>query len=249
MVHQLKHQEYRDALGIHNNEIESVTISNTMGSGKIHYRNAQNKQQNFQIGTHIIRENHKHRNSFQYYSRQLSYYWNKWQTDNTFVNDPHLTQQNIRDYYEQLDSIYEKYSHLFQTINDNVIYNRYLDHQKQFVSNYMHWAINFVINNKSEIAIHLDPLSQLPCLLTMDNPLGDYRPFTGGELLLNEYAWVADYGPKDVILFRGDKTWHMVLPTQGKPIKHKPHVRASQIFFSNMPDNTKHMYTEKRKLI
>ena len=25
--------------------------------------------------------------------------------------------------------------------------------------------------------------------------------FTGGELLLNENAWVADYGPEDVILF------------------------------------------------
>ena len=113
----------------------------------------------------------------------------------------------------------------------------------------MHWAINFVINNKSEIAIHLDPKSQLPCLLTMDNPLGNSRPFTGGELLLNEYAWVADYGPEDVILFRGDKEWHSVLPTQGKLIKNKPHIRASQIFFSNMPKNTKHKYTENRKFI
>ena len=78
MIHQLKHQEYCDALGTHDNEIESVTISNTMGSGRIHYPNTQNKLQNFQIGTHIIRENHKQHNSFKYYSNQLTKHWNKW---------------------------------------------------------------------------------------------------------------------------------------------------------------------------
>ena len=157
MIHQLKHREYRNALGTHDNEIESVTISDTMGSGRIHHRNAQNKLQSFQIGTHIIRENHKQHNSFKYYSNQLTKHWNKWQTDNNFVNDQQSTKQNIQNYYEELDFIYEQYSHLFHTINDNVIYNRYLDNKKQHVSTYMHWAINFVINNKSEIAIHLDP--------------------------------------------------------------------------------------------
>ena len=81
----------------------------------------------------------------------------------------------------------------------------------------------------------------------MDNPLTKYRPFSGGELLANEYAWVADYGPKDVILFRGDKTWHTVLPLQTKPIKNKSHIRASQIFFRNMIN--KDMYMEERILI
>ena len=78
----------------------------------------------------------------------------------------------------------------------------------------------------------------------MDNPLRDYRPFSGGELLINEYAWVADYGPKDIILFCGDNAWHSVLPIQSKPIKNKSHIRASQIFFRNMVN--KDMHQEKR---
>ena len=73
------------------------------------------------------------------------------------------------------------------------------------------------------------------------------RPFRGGELLANEYAWVADYCPNDAILLRGDKTWHSVLPIQSKPIKNKSHIRSSQIFFQNVIDIE--MYAEQRILI
>ena len=181
ILHQLKHQRYRNSLGINDNPIESLSISETMGSGRICYRNSQNKSKSFQIGTHIIRQNHTDRNSFQYYSNRLNYYWNKHYKDYNFIEKEQDVQQNIQDYYNELDRIYSKYSYLFNNITENVMYNRYLDNQVNFVSTYMNWAINFIINNKSEIAIHLDPKSQLPCLLTMDNPLTKYRPFSGGE--------------------------------------------------------------------
>ena len=242
LIHQLKHQVCRDSLGINDNQIESLHITNTMGSGRIQYKNSKKQDKSFQIGNHIIRENHSTYNSSEHYCNLLKEHWNKHYKNENFIETEEDIKQNIQDYYDELDKIYDEYSHLFNEITDDVTANHYYDNKHHFVSTNMNWAINFLINNKSEIAIHLDPEAQLPCLLTMDNPLKDDRPFAGGELLINEYAWVANYGPKDIILFRGDKTWHMVLPIQGKPIKNKSHIRASQVFFRNVPK-------ERKKLI
>jgi hypothetical protein len=73
-------------------------------------------------------------------------------------------------------------------------------------------SVNFVKNFVSEIAIHKDPMSHWPAILGMANLMDKKRPWTGGELLLPEVAFIVDYGMEDVVLLMGHTTYHSVLP-------------------------------------
>jgi len=81
------------------------------------------------------------------------------------------------------------------------------------------------IGNTSTINVHLDAKCKFPAVMSCK------KYSYGGELLLFDYCFLLNYSGKDVVLIKGDKVAHSVVPMISQTGVNP--VRTSIVIFNN----------------
>ena len=77
---------------------------------------------------------------------------------------------------------------------------------------YTHMSFNLLDGDLSTLSGHCDGKDARPTALISCNPCGEAAPYSGGELLLLDFAAPIRYDIRDVVFFRGADVYHQVLP-------------------------------------
>ena len=202
------------SLGAHN--AKTINFAKIRGkSASINYCNANGKQKEFQFGVSLKRRIYPKTKTINFHKR-MQQEWKRLDIEKQSGRSWDSATTAIAAFLRKMDLIGMQYAKYF--VNDSVDATTFSDsHQKL--------CTNVCIGNTSTINVHLDARSNFPAVMSCK------KNSHGGELLLVDYCFLLKYSGKDIVLIKGDRVAHSVLPMISQP-GVKP-VRTSIVLFNN----------------